>query len=164
MSKAKKSKNEDRAIEKTRPDWRAWRVWRLAVAIVAILAAGLLRAPGTDNALYVVIPYVVGVFGAIMAARSLLDLVIGGEGRHVRTPEEHRERLSRRLLVGGVGAAVAAVAEVIHVLAFGAGGSYGATATAASGGVPHALLYVVLAGVSAVLLVWMRMDVERLSL
>ncbi|MDO5107468.1 MAG: hypothetical protein Q4D39_04245 [Coriobacteriaceae bacterium] len=84
------------------------------VAVACIVAAGCIPAPGTFGAFYVVLPFLIGAVGIVLAGVALFRIYREDDPMRDHIYASSVPTFSPKLLVGAAGSVVCAAAALIH--------------------------------------------------
>ena len=104
------------------------------VAAVCLIAAGCIPAPGTFGAFYVVLPFLIGAVGVVLAGVALFRISREDDPMRDHIYASSVPSFSPKLLVGAAGALVCGAAALVHGIVLAA------TASAAPPKMPAALI------------------------
>ncbi|MBQ3338036.1 MAG: hypothetical protein IJG82_00315, partial [Atopobiaceae bacterium] len=84
------------------------------VAAVCLIAAGCIPAPGTFGAFYVVLPFLIGTVGVVLAGVALFRISREDDPMRDHIYASSVPSFSPKLLVGAAGALVCGAAALVH--------------------------------------------------
>ena len=104
------------------------------VAAACIIAAGCIPAPGTFGAFYVVLPFLIGAVGVVLAGVALFRISREDDPMRDHIYASSAPSFSPKLLVGAAGAVVCSAAALVHGIVLAATAS-------AEASLPFSLLF-----------------------
>ena len=87
-----------------------------ALTLIMLLWAGLIRVPGMDHCIYVLLPYVAALCGSISVCWALVQLCTGGASLRAYLFQKSIEKLPGRCIFTACCSAGALLGELIYVL------------------------------------------------
>jgi hypothetical protein len=138
---------DDKALSYGR--WLA-RLWICGIVMAAaVLVNGCIPAPGMQNCIYVLLPYVLQLLAAVSVCWAIVRLTAGGAQLREYIYQATVEKLPMRTMLTAILAIAAAVGEVIFLIRNGAGDYLRA-----------AICFLVLEAVTASAAVWLHWVVD----